>query len=556
MKITMHSASKCKQTRKSSQYLHATRQSQRGSAYKGILRPDDTISDYSIRYINAHGEISPEIFYVVPNNVFILLPNVCGVPTSVTHTVSAPIYINKDEARDIFRKKFITGELSTIGTQFTVFVPGDIIFMQTFIFSPIVGRREPKFIKFGFVGVFDESALLVNPLYNEIKMSRLPEYDNIFYLNLSAAQKFLFSVLNFFRIHFINDFKGKKPSGSLWKLYRYITGILYKDKEHVSLPTISTENLLKYNSRIVFSNPEISTLTNYYKEKSRELPTLINAIPMNDIRTTISYLLPLIPENLIAPLLADKYLENIDTKGAKMQNISLKTVIDKTRDIEKPTYFVINSCRSLIERRIESFNNETPALINEKSRYEIINMAKPSSRLVSKIDELALNKGDDFRTGLNIKNINEIRKSAGLREIRQDVFHYSELLAILRETIGTDRLITNNSYSILKERLREAIVELELYKPIEETRATMQIKGEASAAAESVAAIEAAEIAAGVKSKRRELEKNIETTRKTIAKLKLNVKYNKTKKVELDEKQALLKRLKETLETNTLINKN
>ena len=169
---------------------------------------------------------------------------------------------------------------------------------------------------------------------------------------------------------------------------------------------------------------------------------------------------------------------------------------------------------------------------------------------------MALNKEDDFRTGLNIKNINEIRKSAGLREIRQDVFHYRELLAILRETIGTDRLTTNDSYSILKERLREAIVELELYKPIEETRATMQIKGEVSAAAESVAVTEAAEIAAGLKSKRRELEKNIETTRKTIAKLKLNVKYNKTKKVELDEKQALLKRLKETLETNTIINKN
>ena len=75
MKTTMRSASKYKQIRKSSHYLHATRRSQRGSAYKGILRSYDALSDYSIRYVNAHGEISPEIFYVVPNNVFILFPS-------------------------------------------------------------------------------------------------------------------------------------------------------------------------------------------------------------------------------------------------------------------------------------------------------------------------------------------------------------------------------------------------------------------------------------------------------------------------------------------------
>lgn len=513
---------KIKKTKKNLKRKQTTRRSnQYGSSYKGALRSMNLNSpEYTVRYICAHGEISPEIFYVVPKNVYILLPNVCGVATSVTHTIADPIYQNKENSQNIFKKKFITGETANVGTQFTVFIPGDIIPMQTFIFSPHVGHKSNDSVKIGFVGVFTEAALFNNILYKEIESTRI--YDNIFKLNIDTTKKLAFSLLNYFRTNFIKDFKDKKPYGNLWGLYRDLTRKFYDTKN-----SITTSDLLTYNAEAFIPYD------------------LIKKIPINSMRTLLTYLLPLIPENLISPILIDKYFETIRTPGASIPNISLKTVIDTTKNIDQPTYFVVNACRSLMEKKFGDFNSTV------EKRYNMPNITKYSAEMIHNLDRLTLNIDGDIRTGFNMNNINAIREAAGLPKIRQDVFHYSELLNILRETENTDVILPNSPYFIIKNRLSEAILYLSSYKPVEEVKATRNIKSEIYTSVAAAEAAKTAEIEEILSSKRKELEKNIESTKKTISKLKLDVKYNKSKKLDLDEKQALLKKLKQLLDDNS-----
>ena len=95
-----------------------------------------------------------------------------------------------------------------------------------------------------------------------------------------------------------------------------------------------------------------------------------------------------------------------------------------------------------------------------------------------------------------------------------------------------------------------AVDELEKYRPVEEVRATTRVKGEIVMAKEALASAKVAEREAEIASKRAALEREIEITKKTVARLKMNVKYNKTgtKKKELEEKQILLRNLRTTLE--------
>ncbi|NBR61249.1 MAG: hypothetical protein EBT86_06305 [Actinobacteria bacterium] len=538
-----------------------TRKSNRGGAYVGVLRPEHTkpLDDLTIKYICSHGEISPEIFYVVPQNVYILMPNVCGVATSVTQTIADPIYQTKEESDRIFRQKFITGEMSG-GTQFTVFCPGDIIPMQTFIFSPLVGRGKevPDSIYLGFVGIFDSGALINNPLYRTIKDKRV--FDNIFSLNIRESRQLVFDLLNTFREHFRQlKEKGEKPSGNLWGLYRAVTSELYRT-------SVTTDDLLRFNSKILFSNPEISRLPEYYRKTATIYDNRIKEMGSQAINYLLAYLLPLIFENQIAEYLSEKYLENIKSKNSRIPNISLKTVVDLTKSSSKTSIFVVNACRSLLERSFESFESESEATgatgaaaaAAALRQYDMPNTGKYSSELISKIDELNRNIGGDPLTAFNMNNINEIRRTVGLRNIKQDVFTYDELLRILTETIGNIDVKTNNSsvaialapYTTLVDRLRIALDKLEKYAPIEEIRATRAVRAEASAAAASAAAAEMSEYKMNVTTRRTELEKEIESLRKLVVKLKLNVKYNKSGavKIELKEKQERLKELKAEIE--------
>jgi len=219
-----------------------------------------------------------------------------------------------------------------------------------------------------------------------------------------------------------------------------------------------------------------------------------------------------------------------------------------------------------LERSFESFESESEATgatgaaaaAAALRQYDMPNTGKYSSELISKIDELNRNIGGDPLTAFNMNNINEIRRTVGLRNIKQDVFTYDELLRILTETIGNIDVKTNNSsvaialapYTTLVDRLRIALDKLEKYAPIEEIRATRAVRAEASAAAASAAAAEMSEYKMNVTTRRTELEKEIESLRKLVVKLKLNVKYNKSGavKIELKEKQERLKELKAEIE--------
>lgn len=525
-----------------------TQKNYHGGAYKAPLRPADFILDdkHSIQYICAHGEISPEIFYVVPKGVYVLLPNVCGVATSVTHTISDPIYQNKDDADSIFRKKFITGELSDKGAQFTVFTPGDIMPMQTFIFSPFVGRIKKNKTMFGFVGVFEPSILNDNPLYTSIKTLRI--YDNIFQLNDAQLRKLLWDVMNYLK----NGF-GTKPTGPIYGLYRECLRRLINT-------SVKTEDLLKYDVRIIISHPEISVLPEFYRQKLIIYNDVLDKIPINLVIYCLNILIHTIPENNLANLISKKYLESVKS-NSKQPLFSIKTLVDNAKIEEGNTYFVVNACRSLMERKggigfnLEH-NEEIPGsaaatmTAMATAVYSRPNSSKYSAEIISKIDAFALNADGDPTTALNMNNINAVRKANGLDTIRKDVFHYSELREIFRETV-TRSLADPGPYSVLIERLKEVVGKLENYRPIEEVRATSRIKEEVAIASDAAAAASLANTATATTERRAELDREIETVKRQIAKLKLNVKFNKTgaKKKELEEKQGILRQLKEKIDS-------
>jgi gas vesicle protein len=538
---------------------HKSHRATQGGAYIGVMRPEDTkpLNDLAIQYICSHGEISPEIFYVIPPNVYILMPNVCGVSTSVTQTIADPIYQTKEEADRIFVQKFITGEMSG-GTRFTVFCPGDIIPMQTFIFSPLVGSRGASSINLGFVGVFDGGALVRNPLFSLIKDKRVS--DNFFSLNTNESLKFMFELLNNYREYFRRlKESGVKPSGNLWGLYRAVTAKLYG-------ASITTDDLLTFNSQILYSNPNISRLPEYYRKTAGIYKDKIGKIGQNNINYVLSYLLPLIPENQLAEYLSEKYLENIKIENTIIPNVSLKTVVKLTKSEFKTTIFVVNACRSLLERSLESFESDgatngvaaasaaaIPGSAAACGRYNAPNVGKPSSELIMTIDELNRNVDGDRRTAFNMKNINEIRQAVGLEQILQDVLTYRDLHRILSETIeavAASATPALSSYSVLIDRIRIIQDKLGKYKPIEEIRATRFIKGNVSAAtAEAVAALEEASVKEK-ETRRTELDREIESGKRLIQKLKLDVKYNKSREVKsrLATTQERLKELKKKLE--------
>ena len=130
----------------------------KGGSYSIPLRPEDRpAADYDLNILTAHGEITPDYYYIVPDNTIIILPNACGLVLKVDESAADYLFMEPTEAKAAFERDFMT----TTGKRrapFTAYFPGDIMPLHLFTFSPLLHIYPGQFTM-GFVGVFKPGAL-------------------------------------------------------------------------------------------------------------------------------------------------------------------------------------------------------------------------------------------------------------------------------------------------------------------------------------------------------------------------------------------------------------
>jgi hypothetical protein len=455
-----------------------TRSTRKGGAYSIPIR--DIKEHYAIRLVNAHGEISPEIFYVVPDKSYLIMPNICGVPTGIFQTFTDPAYLPIDKAFESFRQKFgVIGEVP-----YTIFTPGDIIPMQTFLFDPTLPTSE-KDIKVGFVGVFGPSVFFNNPFIQDARKFQYLGADNVFSIPLKNVNMFMFELLEYIRLHLNTldkDSKGK-PLSPIYRIYKTILDSLAGVK-------ISVRQSLEEDTRMTFSQGPVSYgtgLDEYILSMSRGRfsKEKIEKIKYNKSLEAIRYLLPLIPENMIGSTVGQMLLENINKK---LTRISINQIIEKTRDPSVDTYFVINACRSLRESKdvpefdfmadsVEVVAAAAAAAATDKNdKYKTINTSKYSATLISKMNSLVKEREENPLGIINMKRINELRVKKGLKKYIQTILNYSELYKLFREMINIED--PGAEFVPMIESIKDVFTELESYAPKETVKATTNIRSE------------------------------------------------------------------------------
>lgn len=478
------------------------------SAYSIPIR--NLSEHYSIRFINAHGDISPEIFYVVPDKTHIIMPNVCGVPTSTSQTFTNPLYQSIDEAIKSFENKFVKQSIEK-DTTYTVYTPGSIIPMQTFLFDPTLPFNKNNLLV-GFVGVFGPSSFFENSFIKNVVQFKLADADNVLSVPWKKVNLFLFEILEHIRIYlnsFDKDSKGR-PITPIYRIYKIILDTLSESK-------IPIRQSLEEDTRTIFSygpmSYERTGIDEYILGLIREKIDIpkINGIKYTKSLEAIRYLLPLIPENILGELVSQSMLENIHKK---LTRISINKIVEKTHEPSIDTYYVVNACRSLMESKENTpseFNflaNETKESVSTvENKYTKIDTSKYSAALISKMDTLTKENERNPNASINMNKINELRLSKGLKKYVQSVMNYRELYELFSDIVKINE--PDEKFIPMINSVHEILKILEEYAPKEKVKATINTASEAE-----FARVRATEI--NTEDRKKEIEQ-LERRRKTIA---------------------------------------
>ena len=470
----------------------------KGGSYRTPMNP---IDKFNLRIVTAHGTLSPEYYYIVPANVYLMLPNMCGVGTSTEHVVSQPLFQTPEEGIRTFLNRFIKGGTKTdSGAPFTVYEPGDIIPIHVVTFNPtlstnkyfLTDERYPNYA-FGYVGTFQPGALEKVPFLDYAVVSRGHPINNHFMLSwrdlkYSYAQE-------------------KYLPGDKWVVQRYCMALInYLN----GLGGIYTEFLEPYAG---------------YK-----MDTMTRA----DCDMIMRRLLPVIPENSMAAQII-----RTNTYNYSMYDI-ISDLISKRTD-DAPLYVLFNVCRTLQEDSVPETNWN--ANMTKKT--------KPSMELIRAIS----NSGhtNSSPAAVNMNTINTFRKAKGLSVHKHSVIKHDQLLALLRETKESYSASTDADFEPILAKIDPLVAMLSTYAPHREDRvgATIfmdnnieRINKEieesirATEEAEGAAAAASASEAAAASTAQREHELLVLKRRRN--KLKENIAFLKSGKKNATEKKAEL----------------
>lgn len=382
----------------------------KGGSYRTPMNPMD---EFHLRVLNAHGTITPEYYYIVPENVYLLMPNTCGVRTTTSDVVSQSIFESPEEGAKQFRSRFVKGGMNTSkGAPFTVYEPGDIVPIHVFAFSPLLSgvhsflRTTSAEFPFGFVGTFQPGSL-----------EKLP------FLNNAIADGDAKN--NYFRLLWVDLIR---QYDLVTRRYFYVPNNSYIIQNYCM-------TLLDYLRS--FGDP--------YKEVLRPYAGLVNGdLTREQCRNIIKFLLPVIPENSMSKTILDtgKY------------EYSLYDVVDHLSSKDgTPVIILFNACRSLKEAtRLESaWNDDDPKT------------TKPSMALVRAISESG--HTNDSEGAVNMKAIRAFRAAKGLSMDTSIVLKYDQLAALLRETYASYNHESDVLFAPLMRKLLPLLDILGSYTP-------------------------------------------------------------------------------------------
>jgi hypothetical protein len=393
----------------------------KGGSYR---TPMDPIENFNIRIMNAHGSISPEYYYIVPENVYLLLPNTCGVSASADDVAAQSLFQTPEEGIKTFLNRFVKGGSKAAGTPFTVYEPGDIIPMHVLSFDPRFAitqyflRREVPNYNFGFVGIFRPGSLEKLPFLNDALVDEGPK-------------------INLFQLIW-KDFNSRKSenanySTESWVIQRYCKTLLNYLKR---MGDIYTEYLRPYE------DIDVGTMT---REQCDNI---------------IRFLLPVIPESYMAyRILASKIYTY------SMYDIITEVVSKRAND--HPLFVVMNTCRSLQERGSKpsmaivraisnaSHTNSDPAAVNMNT----INNFRKAKGL--SLHKHAVLKYDQLRTFL--RETKESHNPLTDTEFNPVISRIESLLAVLSdyippaEDIVSATIYMNNNIARIHGEIEESL---------------------------------------------------------------------------------------------------
>ena len=363
------------------------------------------IDEFHLRILNAHGTISPEYYYIVPDNVYLMMPNTCGVKTMTSDVVTQSIFEAPEDGVRTFRERFM-GAKTAEGNSFTVYEPGDIIPIHIFNFSPTLGtraflRNAVGTIEFGYVGTFRPGSLHSLPFLDDAT----PLYtrkDNFY--------------------------------GIVWQPgFEKVTDEYFpKEKYIIQNYCLAIINYLK-------------TLGDAYNDILRPFNTVTRVgLTRSACVDIMKLLLPVIPENSMAP----KILASGEYR------YSLHDIVEHfsyERSDDKPMIVLFNACRTLKEDGKMEWNGNT------------VDTVKPSMALVRAMS--ASVRRNDSDATVNMKLVNTLRIKKGMPIYPYSVIKYDQLSAILHETYAAYNAETDAEFRLLIGKLAPLLEVLAAYRP-------------------------------------------------------------------------------------------
>ena len=486
-----------------------TRRRHRGGSYTIPVRPSDRPADYDFFLLTGHGEITPEFYYIVPDNVLLLLPNMCGVPLAASKTATSYLFSSPAQAIKEFEYDFFETAAAGAGARapsrlvspFTVYLPGDILPLHQFYFSPCLGWE--KFVNgrsnqldFGFVGLFRPGALHKHPL---LPLFKSHPYPNIYSLEFGAPT---------------NVAQASSYKKSIAKAIQYF--IVSKEYDYKILGQEAAV--------LVGSDIDYRTKGDFYDSFRKGDPKYVESyinVRSNAVKV-INTLIPTIPENIL--------YESVLKEKKKI--FFLNEIVKPS---EKPSIYLINTCRSLFE--------DATAPVFELASAYVPNMSKPSMKLVRTVSNVG-------KQEFNMKRLNEFRISKGLSVETPQVMKYDALAAYLKSSMDAYDTEADTIYAPLFEGLQSVYSQLISYVPTVRVKAseTAERRLEAAAAAASVA--EEEEKKARL---RAELPKELESVKRLIKSYQTDLLYLKKGKASAETIEWTTSQIRELQESKKSI---
>jgi hypothetical protein len=489
-----------------------TRRRHRGGSYTIPVRSADRPTDYDLFLLTGHGEITPEFYYIVPDNVLLLLPNMCGVPLAASKTATSYLFSTPEQAIKDFEIDFFGAAApaasgagarapSRLISPFTVYLPGDILPLHQFYFSPCLGWE--KFVSgrsnrldFGFVGLFRPGALHKHPL---LPLFKSHPYPNIYSLEFGIPT---------------NIYQASSYKKAIAKTIQYF--IVSKEYEYSMLGQTAAV--------IVGSDVDYRTKRDFYESFRKGDPKYVE--PYINVRSNavkvINTLIPTIPENLL----------NESVLKEKKKIFFLNEIVKPS---EKPSIYLINTCRSL-------FEDATSPSFELASAY-VPNMSKPSMKLVRTVSNVG-------KQEFNMKRLNEFRATKGLPVDIPQVIKYDALAAYLKSTIDAYNAEADTIYAPLFEAIQTVHSQLTSYMPTVRVKASETAEYRLEAAAAAASAAEEEETKARL---RAELPKELESVKRLIKSYQTDLMYLKKGKASAEEIELTTSQIRELQESKKSI---